>query len=351
MNLPLLRRVPWHFVVVGLLVLLWIFLVRRALAPFFVAMVLAYLLSPLARRMERHISRGWATLLLLLGTLLALAALLVWLVPWAIQQVERLLRTLPALQSAVESRFLPWLAGYPWLDSQVRSAFAEFEPTTLLHSLQNAGAGILSFFLRLLSYLLVPVILYYLLVDGPAFIKGIDALIPPRHRAVAHGFIGAIHERLGGYIRGQIAVAAVMTLLQSLALMIQGVPYAWLLGLVAGCAVVVPYLPYATALPAALLVAVGTGFGGGKLAVLLLIFVAVQKIEGLYLTPVWVGKASRLHPLEVLLAVLTFGYALGLVGLVFAVPLMIVLKVTFEHLIAHYQVHPWFREGEPEEES
>jgi predicted PurR-regulated permease PerM len=74
----------------------------------------------------------------------------------------------------------------------------------------------------------------------------------------------------------------------------------------------------------------------------------VQKAEALYFTPVWVGRASRLHPLEVLLGILCFGFAFGLIGLIFAVPLMIVVKVVLESLIADYQRHPWFLDGAQE---
>jgi predicted PurR-regulated permease PerM len=72
------------------------------------------------------------------------------------------------------------------------------------------------------------------------------------------------------------------------------------------------------------------------------VFTAVQKAETLYFTPVWVGRASGLHPLEVLLAILCFGYAFGVVGLVFAVPMMIVLKVATRLGLESYKAHPWF---------
>ncbi len=76
--------------------------------------------------------------------------------------------------------------------------------------------------------------LYHLLEDGPGMLASLEALIPPRHRGRAKGVAAEINERLGGYIRGQIAVAAVMSLLQGAALFALGVPYAWILGLVSG---------------------------------------------------------------------------------------------------------------------
>jgi putative permease len=202
-----------------------------------------------------------------------------------------------------------------------------------------------------MTLLLVPIILYYLLVDSPSFLQSFDSLVPPRYRNGVHEFIGAIHERLGGYIRGQLAVAVVMSLLHGLAFQLQGIPYAWLLGIIAGFSNLVPYSPYITSLPIALLLTSSLGANWGKLLAVLIVFVGVQKVEALYLTPVWVGRASKLHPLEVLLAVLTFGSAFGLVGLIFAVPLMIVVKVSYEHLVDHYKANRWFKGDDSGEEN
>jgi predicted PurR-regulated permease PerM len=115
---------------------------------------------------------------------------------------------------------------------------------------------------------------------------------------------------------------------------------------VAGISNVVPYSPYVTALPAALVLAGLQGMGWGTTVAIALVFTVVQKLEALYFTPVWVGRASKLHPLEVLLAVVCFGFAFGIPGLIFAVPLMIVVKVSAEHILADYKEHPWYTGGE-----
>jgi len=342
---PLGQKIPWHFLLAVLALMVWLFLVRQALAPFFLAMVLAYLLLPLQELLGRRLGRPGAALVVLLGTAVLLGAALWWLVPLFTLQVERAAEAFPAWKRMAETRWMPWLTQHPAIESRLRLVLGHFDADRFIQGIQLAGAGLLTLFLRLMTFLLVPVILYYLLVDGPRFLEDLDALVPPRHRAGVRRFVGSVHERLGGYIRGELAVAAVMSLLQGLAFQIQGIPYAWLLGLIGGVSNLVPYSPYITALPAALLLAGVHGFGGGKLLAVLLVFVAVQKVEAFYLTPVWVGRASKLHPLEVLLAVLSFGFAFGLVGLIFAVPLMILLKVSLECLQSDYREHPWFKTG------
>ncbi len=83
----------------------------------------------------------------------------------------------------------------------------------------------------------------------------------------------------------------------------------------------------------------------GYLGVILLIFTLVQKVEALNLTPVWVGRASGLHPLEVLLALVAFGHWFGVLGLLFAVPLMIVAKVAWHALLQDYKASHWFQDA------
>ncbi len=135
-----------------------------------------------------------------------------------------------------------------------------------------------------------------------------------------------------------------MALLQGLALTILGVPYGWLLGILAGLFTVIPYSSYLVGLAPALVLEMLQGASGPRLGAVALTFAAVQAVEGLYLTPVWVGRASKLHPLEVLLALVAFGHWFGLLGLLFAVPLMVTVKVVFRVLLEDYRQHPWFTE-------
>lgn len=311
--------------------------------PFFVAMVLAYLLLPLVERLARRVRRPLAVLGVLVAAGGFLALLLWLLVPWVVDQMARMVDSIPTWRRAIEVRVGPWMQNHPWLAQKVRDGIEGFDPMVLVAGLRSAGAGVLQWFLRAVALVLVPVILYFLLMDGHLALRALEDLIPPRHRERVGRMAAEIHRRLGGYIRGQMGVALAMSVLQGIGLAVMGVPYAWLLGLVAGFSNFVPYSPYITALPPALLLLGLGGAGGIKLVALVVVFAGIQKMEALYFTPVWVGRASNLHPLEVLLAVLAFGFAFGLLGLVFAVPLMIVVKVAFEELRRDYQDLSWFR--------
>jgi predicted PurR-regulated permease PerM len=334
--------VPWSILVpaAGALAVLWF--LRTALVPFFIAIVLAYLLQPLTNRFARRLRRDWAALLATLIFLLVLGLLLWILVPPFVAQVQRLVESLPAWRERAIERWSPWFAAHPAVQERLRRALESLDPMDLLRGVQIAGLGLMGWVLEGMTLILVPLIVYYLLVEGQNVGRWLDGLIPARYRDTVRAAATEIHQHLGGYIRGQLAVALVMSCLQGLAFQLLRVPYPWVLGLLAGLATAVPYSPYVTALPMAVLFSALEGAGGPHLLLEVLVFVLVEKTEAFYFTPVWVGRASGLHPLEVLLGLFCFGFAFGIVGLVFAVPLMIVLKALTRLLIAHYKSHPWY---------
>ncbi len=337
-------RIPLRFALIALGTLMALWLLRRALAPFFVAMVLAYLLAPLVNRLARWLGRPWGVVLVMLGLVTTISTLLVVLGPWLMGQGERLVTSLPRWREELHGRILPWIQAHPTWRLRLDQALEGLDPTLFLRGLQATGGGLLGCFLDLLALILVPLILYFLLMEGPSLAGKLRELAPPRHRERLDRMTAAIHQRLGGYIRGQTAVAAAMGVLQGVAFATLGVPYAWLLGLIAGLSNVVPYSPYITALPPALVLAYLNGGTRGYLLAIATVFIVVQKAEGFYFTPVWVGRASRLHPLEVLLALTAFGFWFGVLGLIFAVPLAVVLKVLLEEMLLDYKAHPWFGE-------
>lgn len=340
------QRMPWIFGFAGFGLLLGVWLLRKALAPFFIAMMLTYLLVPLLERLSKRIPRALAVILLLVGFTLVIV-LGLWLLHAPLtEQADRLGQSIPHWKSALAAKALPWLQSHPVIDELAKRAAGTFDPMILVHGISGAGLGLLAAFLQALTFILVPVIMYYLLMDGSKILDASLALVPPRHHERVLSLLLEIHVRLGGYIRGQLAVCMVMSFLQAVGFACFGLPYAWLLGLVAGFSNVVPYSPYLTALPMAILLALLAGESGGTIATIALTFAIIQKSEALFFTPVWIGRASKLHPLEVLLAVFAFGFAFGLLGLIFAVPLMIVFKVLGATFLAEYKSHAWFQHNE-----
>jgi predicted PurR-regulated permease PerM len=336
LGLPL----PVLATLLGVLGALWF--LRTALAPFYLAVVLAYVMKPMADWLSHRMSRGAAALLAILVLTLVLGLLAWAFLPPLVAQVQRLVAALPTWLDKAAERWQPWFNAHPAIQAKLHQAVEGLDPKDFLMNLRVAGRSLLAWFLEMMTLILVPLILYHLQVEGPALTQWLRDLLPIRYREQADSLSYEINNRLGGYIRGQLAVMLVMAILHGLGLKLLGVPYCWMLGLLAGLCNLVPYSYYLTALPLALLFSVLEGAGGGHLLAVALVFVAIQKTEAFYFTPVWVGRASGLHPLEVLLGIFMFSFAFGLFGLVFAVPLMIVFKTVGRFWIARYMASPFY---------
>jgi predicted PurR-regulated permease PerM len=339
------RRIPVFAFLAAAGVILSIWLVRQALAPFFLAIVFAYLQVPLVEYLSRRMKRDRAVLLVVSLALVLQLGIVLLVVPPTVAQLVQLVKGIPAWRAGMELRWSPWFDAHPWMREHLRQGLEGIDPAVVMHGILGTGMGVLAWVLEGMTLFLVPVLVYYLLLEGPGILGALDGLVPARHQVRVRLLVGTIHLRLGGYIRGQIGVGVVMAILQGIGFWLIGVPYAWLLGLIAGLSNVIPHAPYALALLPALVVSGLAGASTAHLAAVATVFTSIQMSEAFYFTPVWVGRGGDLHPLEVLLAMLCFGFAFGFIGLIFAVPLMIVTKVVLQTVISDYKTHPWFEGG------
>jgi predicted PurR-regulated permease PerM len=188
----------------------------------------------------------------------------------------------------------------------------------LVGTLAEVGAMILDIVLAL-------VISLYLLVDGPRFAERSLAIIPPQHRAKALFLQDNVSRVLGGYLRGQLTLALIVGVLAGVGTALLGLPYAIVLGVLAGLFELVPMFgPILSAVPA-VLVALFMPFPTVVWVVLL--FLVIQQIENNVLAPRISGHAVGLHPLGAMFALLAGFQLAGLLGGLFAVPLAGVLWV------------------------
>lgn len=177
----------------------------------------------------------------------------------------------------------------------------------------------------ILDVVLALVISLYLLVDGPRARERSLALIPPQHRAKALFLQDHVSRVLGGYLRGQMLLALILGVLAGVGTAVLGLPYAVVLGVLAGLFELVPMFgPILSAVPA-VLVALFMPFP--TVLWVLLYFFIIQQIENNVLVPRISGHAVGLHPLGAMFALLAGFQLAGLLGGLFAVPLAGVMWV------------------------
>jgi predicted PurR-regulated permease PerM len=355
----------------GILTLVWLLETTGfLLAPFFLAVVLAYVQQPLVRRLEgRRLSRNTAVFLVAFPSILGIALIAGVGVPALAGEVADFIQNVPGyLQSGVVwvERMQMRLArsDLPFVDEEALVArLRSIRPETVTaylqerqaelvrrawHAVLGVGRGVGSI-LSLLGYVfLTPILTFYLLRDWDRITDALAELVPVTSRGRVLGFFREYDRLLAGYLRGQLLAAATVGVLTWLGFLLLGFPYALLLGLVAGVFNVIPYMGLVASLIPALFIALFTGnilLSLGKIA---LVFTVVQVLDGSVIGPKIVGEAVGLHPVWVILALAVSGYFFGFVGLLIAVPLAVLVKLLLVSALTRYRGSVFFRGEEAE---
>jgi predicted PurR-regulated permease PerM len=176
-----------------------------------------------------------------------------------------------------------------------------------------------------------------MLKDYEMIKKSVWYLTPRRYRKSGIRFLRDIDQSLGNYIRGQLLVCLLIGMIATIGFWIMKMKYPLLLGTIIGVTNIIPYFgPIIGAVPA-ILIAV-TISGKMVIYVGVLIF-TLQFIEGNLLSPLIVGKSLHMHPVFIMFALLAGGEMGGIVGLILAVPMLAIIKVTLLHAKVHFTKH------------
>ncbi len=332
---------------------LW--LLGPVLMPFVVASVLAYALSPLVQTAQRacagRLPRLVAVVLVEVVFLLLLVALFTLLVPILAHELPRMRDQLPVLVERLQTEVVPWLRAkgiHVALDSaNLKALVLQLFNTSFddgfkqaLTSLRIGGSVALAVVGNLV---LIPVVLFYLLLDWKRFVRHVEALVPVPARAAYDSFVTECDDVLGQYLRGQLSVMALLAVYYSLALWAFGLELALPIGVFTGLAVFVPYIGFGFGLVLALLASV-LQFAPSEAAVVVAVVYGVgQLIESFVLTPRLVGERIGLHPLHVIFALMAFGQLFAFVGVLVVLPVSAVLLVAIRRLRAQYQASALYR--------
>ena len=347
----------WSFILSAAALFLW--LLAPVLAPFVFAAVLAYALSPAVDRFDGlargRVPRVLTVLVVELVFLLVLLAILLLVIPILFKEAPLLQQQLPALLELFNRVLQPLLErsgihfrldveGIKAVALEYFQANAQETLGSVLNSLKLGGS--LAF--ALIGYaILIPVVLFYLLMQWPHFMQRLLIFVPPRMRLLVGSFVQESDAVLGQYLRGQLLVMGVLALYYSLSLALLGLDLALPIGVFTGLAIFVPYLGFGLGLFLATLASVlefsataGLGYALLKVAV---VYGFGQVLESFFLTPKLVGERIGLHPLAVIFALLAFGQLFGFVGILVALPVSAVLLVAIRRGIAKYTDSNFYR--------
>ena len=337
------------FIVLSLL----LYVLGSVLLPFVAGLVLAYLLDPLASRLERWgVSRLVATIGILAAFVLVFVLALVLLAPVLAQQLSAFVAKLPSyvsqLQAIASERGGPlfeWLGGGTGLkDAQkVIGDFAGEAAAWATKVGQTALAGGQAIASIISLLVITPVVAFYLLVDWDKMVKAIDSWLPVSQRDTIRGLVTQMDGAIAGFIRGQSLVCLLLGSYYAIGLWMMGLNFGVLIGIVSGFLSFIPYIGSITGLLLAVGVATVQFWPDWTMPlVAFAIFASGQFIEGNILSPKLVGEAVGLHPVWLMFALVAFGSLFGFVGLLLAVPLAAMAGVLARFALGRYLDSPLY---------
>jgi predicted PurR-regulated permease PerM len=326
---------------VGLFLILGRF-VTNVIAPFVYALVLSYLLDPVVKFMEkRKIKRIWAIIIIFLSMIVIISLLFMSFIPQLVEDVTVLVREIPGIFSFVEqfvadiksgeSEFFPALMPeglYNFLD--LDSQFERIS-TWLSNSLSQFTSALVESTKSLLNIIMTPLITFYYLKDKEKFLSGAMGRLSENTKLRLTDIGSRIDKVFGGFIKGQVLIAAFVGILTGIGCRLIGVPYSLTIGLVAGVTNIIPYfgpwlggiLPVILALMNAPLTALWV----------VLLIVVIQQVESAVISPQVMSHSVGLHPLSVMFSVLLFGNAMGIPGMILGVPITGTIKVMYNYFL------------------
>ncbi|HEY8297900.1 MAG TPA: AI-2E family transporter [Candidatus Baltobacteraceae bacterium] len=317
--------------------------IRTVATIVFGAIFLCYVIYPLVRGLNRTLPL-WASILIVYALVIALvAAALGFIVPALADNLRQLIHDAPSIvhnaQAALNDPNNPLIARLP---AQARDYLTTL-PTqveSLVNRYGSAAAtgfvgALVSFVSILALFVVIPVVALYILLDADAMQRAIVGAVPESARPKLLKIIGEIDTVVGGFIRGQLLVAAIVGVLIVIMLSILHVKYAILIGILAGILEIVPYVGAVVGAIPALVIALFTN-GWQNAAFVALGFVLINQLEGHLIAPFIVSESVGLSPLVVILALLTGGELYGLPGLILAVPVAGIVKVLLANLVPQY---------------
>ncbi len=323
---------------------------RGMLLPFVAGMILAYLLDPVADKLESWgLGRTRASSLILGAAVVIFTLAMLLLIPVLTKQLTAFAENLPSYLKTLEKLAQTYGGKYlsPLINGDLKALSGNISTiaakgvswlATLLKSIWSGGMALVN----VISLLVItPIVAFYMLIDWDHMVEKVDSWLPRDHAPAIRQIAGEINLSIAGFLRGQGTVCLLLALFYAVGLSIAGLNFGLLIGLGAGLVSFIPYVGSILGLVLSLGVALVQFWPDWvMILIILMIFSAGQFLEGNILSPKLVGSSVGLHPVWLMFALFAFGYLFGFTGLLLAVPLAAAFAVVLRFLLKQYLASP-----------
>lgn len=312
----------------------------RIVMPFLLAVPVTYTVKPLALKLQkRKIPCSVSILLIYVFFILAFGAACLFFFPELARNARELMDTLPDIVKRYEQLFSGIL-------SSIRSSdWSEDVKEMIFQEIQNAMAMVQDYSAQMLkkamsivfdtvslfvNLTVAMVVAYYFIKDSAHFKLLALSFLPRRWRSGATALGAEINGILAGFIQGQLLAALIVGVMETVGLMLAGVRYPLVLGMLGGVANIIPYFgPYIGVVPA---IAVALIQSPLKVLWVVLVFIMVQQIDNSFISPKIIEGRLGLHPVATILAVLVGGEFFGVAGMLLSVPVMAIFRAILRRI-------------------
>ena len=348
-----LRRI---FVLAGIGLILWVlYLLKPVILPFVAAFLVAYLFSPLVGRLHKLGLLRWLSIsIVFIGIGIVLTLAIWYVVPLVWQQLIYARDSIPAGIHWLNYTFLPWVSQTFNVEAmeidteQISSVVMDYIQTNYsADSIQSVLLRVAQSGLNFIQIggvvVLIPIIAFYFLLDWERMLDNMRRLIPRPYEQTTLVVVGECHNVLGAFVKGQFLVMFLLGVVYAVGLQLIGLEVGLIIGMVAGLASIIPYLGFGVGIIAAVIATLFQfGIDWTHLALVFLVFMIGQAIEGYVLQPFLLGDKIGLPPVAVVFAILAGAQLAGFLGMLIALPVAAIIVVLLRHLRDYYQKSNWY---------
>jgi predicted PurR-regulated permease PerM len=326
---------PVYLMTILLLLFYVLFNFFAILVPFIIGIGLAYILTPIVYFLERkRIPRTVAILTCLLPIIVVFPLLIFFIISGLIDELQGLIGKLPEVIHQGQIYFRVAIDKLTEWGVDIEPNIITNTLTTQLNNIlvgffttiSQIGKGIGSIIVVIYNLIIIPVSAYLFLADRNAIMEWFRNLFTREEGRRIDVFIEKLNVSLARFFRGQIVLMVVVGFIVGFALWILGIKYYLLLGIIAAVCNLIPNIGYVLSFIPAILIGLTSPSPLVNSIKIVSVYVGEQMIENLYLGPTIIGRASRLHPLIVMVVLIIGGMTFGFWGVVLAIPVTIFVR-------------------------
>ena len=345
------RTLKRILIIGGLALFLWIlYLLKPVVIPFIIAFFIAYLFSPLVDRLQKIGLPRWLSIgTVFIGIGVAVTMAFWYIVPLIWKQLVIARDSIPVGINWINSTFLPWVSNtfnveQMEIDTNHMSTIVMdyIQTNYSTDSLQAMALRVAQSGLNFIqvggTVVLIPIIAFYFLLDWRRMLDSLRRLIPRPYEKTTLEIVTECHSVLGAFVKGQFLVMILLGIVYAVGLQLIGLDVGLIIGMIAGLASIIPYLGFAVGIVAAVIATLlQFGVDWMQLALVLVVFMIGQGIEGYVLQPFLLGDKIGLSPVAVVFAVLAGAQLAGFLGMLIALPVAAVIVVLLRHARDSYE--------------